>query len=69
MLILKETIRRRGNKLKTITFRLEKELVEEFQSLTKEVGLKQATIIRVALDKAIEEMKKIKETNNGYPSI
>jgi len=46
--------------LKSITFKLDEELVDRFRSLTKELKLKQGSIIKNAIEKAIEEMEELK---------
>lgn len=46
--------------LKSITFKLDEELVDRFRSLTKELKLKQGSIIENAIEKAIEEMEELK---------
>jgi hypothetical protein len=50
---------------KTITFRLDKELINEFRKLCKEADLKQVTIIENAMKKAILEIKELKEQNEN----
>lgn len=43
--------------LKTISFRADNEIVEEFKALCKTNKVKQITVIENAMIKAIEEMK------------
>lgn len=43
--------------LKTISFRADSEIVEEFKALCKTNKVKQITVIENAMIKAIEEMK------------
>lgn len=42
---------------KTITFRLDEELIKEFRELCKAHDYKQVLIIETAMKKAIEELK------------
>ena len=48
---------------KTITFRLEDELIEEFRKLCKKHDLKQVLIIENAMKKAILEIKEMEKNN------
>jgi predicted DNA-binding protein len=60
MRLIEQKKRKTSSSLKTITFRLEKELVEQFKALSKELGIKQATIIRNAIKISIAEMEEEK---------
>ena len=57
MLLIKLEQKKSSSNLKTVTFRLEKKLIDEFKALSKELGIKQATIIRNAMKIAIKEME------------
>jgi len=59
MKLLTNDNRKKENNLKTITFRLEHDLIDNFKTLCKKHKIKQATVIRNALRLAIEEMEKI----------
>lgn len=61
MKLIEQEQKKSSSNLKTITFRLEKELVEQFKALSKELGIKQATIIRNAMKLAIKEMENKKD--------
>lgn len=49
---------------KTITFRLDEDLIAEFRTLCKEFDIKQVSIIESAMKKAILEIKEFKEKEN-----
>jgi len=58
MSLLTDDRKKNESNLKTITFRLDSDLVDTFKSMCKQNKIKQATIIRNALRMAIKEMEK-----------
>ena len=61
MKLITKEIKKSKNNLANMTFRLNKDLCIEFQTLARELGLTQATIIRNAVKQAIDEMKIAKD--------
>ncbi len=51
--------------LKTISFRADEKVVNEFKILCKEYGIKQVLIIENAMKKAIEEIKEMENNNDS----
>jgi len=50
--------------LKTISFRADKKIVEEFKALCKKHKIKQITVIENAMKKAIQELKDLEKNND-----
>jgi len=50
--------------LKTISFRADEMLVNEFKKMCKKHQVKQITVIENAMKKAIEEMKQMEKTHD-----
>ena len=48
-------------KLKTITFKIEEEVILEFRSLSKELRVIQSSVIQEAMKRAIIEMNELKK--------
>jgi len=44
---------------KTVTYRVDRDLLEEFKSLTKKYGYMQITVIENAMREAVKELKEI----------
>ena len=55
--------------LKTISFRADKEIVNEFKIMCKKHNVKQITVIENAMIKAIEEMREMEKKENDRQSI
>jgi len=51
--------------LKTISFRADEEIVNEFKALCKKHKIKQITVIENAMKKAIQEIKEMESLKNG----
>jgi len=50
--------------LKTITFRMDEKIINDFRELCKKYDYKQVAIIENAMKKAIEELKKMEKEND-----
>jgi len=50
--------------LKTISFRADEKIVDEFKALCKKHKVKQITVIENAMKKAIQELKEMEKNQN-----
>ncbi len=49
---------------KTVTYRVDRDLLEQFKSLTKKYGYMQITVIENAMREAVKELKEMEKNQN-----